>query len=47
MTYLLIPPHLMPRTAFELYRLVMSVPAGRRVRITAIEDGVVHWRTLP
>lgn len=47
MTVVQIPADLWPATALDLYRVVMSVPDGLRVRITAILPDRVEWVTLP
>ena len=43
---IVIPSDLWPKTAGELYRIVASVPKGRRVQIVAIRDGMVWWAPL-
>lgn len=40
---IVIPAHLFPKNALELWLIVSAIPEGLSVVVTAIEDRVVHW----
>jgi hypothetical protein len=41
-----IPAHLWPATAGELYRILGAIPSDRRVLVTDTSDGIVRWVEL-